>query len=131
MNSFIKRRDRMIAAFKEMISHTQRLSGKNYSTCGTCGAMIEWVTTASGKKQACIPNMGEPHIPHCGKQHWPIEKWEEVLKGYIKKEEIENRIPVITIPDGDGIKTIEGKEARKILKTWKNTPNTNNSLPWE
>ena len=126
-----KRRDRMIAAFRELTANTERRQGKSYGTCRTCGAMVEWITTATGKKQAGVPNMGEPHIPHCGKQHWTLKQWEEVLADYLRREEAEeNRGPFMTVPIRGGIKTIKRKSARKILKQWANEPNVSSVLPW-
>ena len=123
----LKRRDRMIEAFREMTSHTERLPGKSYGNCRTCGAMVEWITTVKGKKQSQIPNMGEPHIPHCGKNKWTLDKWGAVLKDYMQREEKEEaRGPFMTIKG----KTIKGDAARKILKQWESEPNTTTDAPW-
>lgn len=125
-----KRRDRMIQAFREMTSHTERLPGRNYGTCRTCGAMIEWIKTSSGKNMAQVPNMGEPHIPHCGKNHWTLERWDRQMKEIIELEHKVNNPPTITVPHGNGIRTLSPKEAKALLKEWANTPNSTNDAPW-
>lgn len=130
MDEIIKRRDRMIKAFQEMTSHTERRPGRRYGTCRTCGAMIEWVKTSSGKNMAQVPNMGEPHIPHCGKNNWTLERWSQHMQEIIELEHKVNNPPMITVPDEIGIRTLSPKEAKALLKEWAENLNTMNDVPW-
>lgn len=131
-----ERRIRMIEAFQEMTSHTERRPGRSYGNCRICGAMIEWVVTASGKRMPQIPNTGEPHFPHCGKNKWTTEDWDKVMGEILRKEAEVNKDYPITVSYGGGanesyFKVYRGVEKkRKIKEFQESNTQPSNEVPW-
>lgn len=84
------RRDRMIAAYRKLADDSRRLPGRQYGTCKRCQAPIEWVRTPKGKMMPTMPNSGEPHFPHCGKNRWKLDDWDRHLRDIEGREAREN-----------------------------------------
>lgn len=131
MTELENRRNRMISAFQEMTSHTEHRPGRSYGNCRTCGAMIEWVVTKSGKKMPQIPNMGEPHIVHCGKNKWTTEKWTHVMEEILRQEAEANKDYPLTVSYENYFKVYRGSEKIRKIKEFKTSnTQTSNEVPW-
>ena len=117
----------MIEAFKALTGDIRKLPGKSYGNCKKCGAIIEWEVTRKGRKMALVPNMGEPHIVHCGKNKWTRRDWEDHMLEILERERKNNLITRLTVFG----KPLIGKAADKFLRDRQTTVDTNSEPPWK